>query len=129
VKITLATGRVVSMAQLHQRGTYAGVLAGKFDQRLSRMMIEEITQEAAQHGPAGCRPHVVLPPPAAIAHRLPGVACIAVLESGELRGGSEPYSSVVVAWFQDDFLSPMPEAVAARIRDMDWEKTAVEWCP
>ena len=124
---TLTSGRRVSLARLHQTRTYAGVLAGKPGPRLNQDLIDAVVDEAERYGVA--RPRLIPPSAEAFAQRLPSIACIAVLESGELKGGTEPYSGMTVVWFQDEFGTPFPKEVDAHIRAIDWEAEAQEWCP
>ena len=125
---TLTSGRRVTLARLHQARTYAGVLAGKPGPRLNQDLIDELVAEAEEYG-GDTRPCLIAPNAEAFAVRLPSIACIAVLESGELKEGTEPYSGMTVVWFQDEFGPPFPAEVDAQIRALDWEAAAHEWCP
>jgi hypothetical protein len=126
VKITLASGREVWLGALNQRHTYAGVLAGKPDARTNQPVIDELLEDA-KRTVAGSTPQLVGSPD--VSGRLPAVACIAELQSGGLmREGSEPYSSMSVAWFQDDFALPIAPAIVASIQSLDWEAEAIDWC-
>jgi hypothetical protein len=59
---------------------------------------------------------------------LPAVACIGHFDSGALkRPGSEPYSSLVVVWFQDRFAAPIDADVRVQIERLDWEGLAKDW--
>lgn len=130
MKITLETGRVVSLVELHQWRTYAGMLAGKPDAQINEGHIEEALTSAKQYGIEGSEPYLVAPSPEVMATRLPAVLCIAVLESSELkRDPSEPYSSLTVAWWQEQLAPPMDPVVAARVSAIDWESQAVPFCP
>ena len=126
---TLSSGRVVSVAELHQRQTYAGVLAGRPGPRLNQAVIDAILEEAKWYGVAR-EARFIRPSADAFAGRLPSVACIAVLESGQLaRQGSEPYSSMTVVWFQDELAPPFEKNLETYLRSIDWETSAQEWCP
>ncbi len=127
MNFTLNSGRRVLVARLHQRRTYGGVLAGKPGPRLNQDLVDELVGEAENYGGAGIQ--VIRPSAEAFAERLSSIACIAVLESGELKGGTEPYSGMTIAWFQDELGPPFPAEVDAHIRALDWEATAHEWCP
>lgn len=83
-KFTLNSGRRVSLAELHQRSTYAGVLAGKPETRLNQAVLDSILDEAKGYGFGECQPKLISPSAEAIAGRLPPIACIAVLHSNEL---------------------------------------------
>ena len=126
---TLTSGRRVSIEQLHQRGTYAGVLAGKLGARLNQALIDDLVVEARSYGYGETPPILIPPEPAALEGRLPAVACIAVLNSDGLARGSEPYSTVTIAWVQPELAPPIPAQIEAHIRALDWEAKATEWCP
>ena len=126
-QLVLESGRRVSLAQLHQEPTYAGVLAGKPAQHLNEIIIEDIVDGARQYSVA--EPVLISPSSDALSNRLPGIACVAVLASGELNGGSEPYSAMTFVWFQEELAVPFPPEVEATIRAVDWEAAAAEWCP
>jgi hypothetical protein len=128
-ELRLDCGRRVSIAQLHQAPTYAGVLAGKMGPYLNQLVIDSLVEEAEGYSVPGIEPLLVAPSAEAFANKLPAIACIAVLESGELKNGHEPYSAMTVAWFQDELAPPFPNDVEALIRGMDWEAVAKEWCP
>lgn len=129
MQITLNSGRVVSLGELHQWGTYAGLLAGKPDARMNADHIRRLLSEAKRYGVAGAEPHLVPPIPAQLETRLPAVNCIAVLNSDALqRPGSEPYSSLTVAWYQEDFAPPIAASVEQQILAIDWEAHAKDWC-
>ncbi len=56
------------------------------------------------------------------------VACLGHFDSGELkRPGSEPYSSLVVVWFQNRFAAPIDPGVLTQIERLDWEGLARDW--
>ena len=69
--------------------------------------------------------------PVMLAHtgpHLPAVTCIGEFHSGEFaKPDSEPYSSLVVVWFQDAFSPAVSETVVAQIEALDWEKLARDW--
>jgi hypothetical protein len=55
-------------------------------------------------------------------------ACIGQFDSGELnRRDSEPYSSLVIVWFQDDFALPIDAGVQTQIERVNWEELARDW--
>jgi hypothetical protein len=124
--LNLGRGRIVSVAELYQRPTYAGVLAGKPGPRLNQSMIDQLLVQAKRYG-CSLEPRIVAPSAEAFATELPPVACIAVLESGGF--GGEPCSSLTVAWFQEHLAPPFPQEVERYVRSLDWEAVAVEWCP
>lgn len=126
---TLASGRKVSLELLHQRGTYAGVLAGKPGAQLNKMVLDDLVGEAQSYGLAESSPRLISPDPTALEGRLPGVACIAVLNSEALPHSREPYSTITIVWLQSELAPPIPPRIEAHIRNLDWETEAAEWCP
>jgi len=59
---------------------------------------------------------------------LPSTTCIALFNSTALsRRDSEPYSSMVVVWFQNEFALPIEDEVLGLIRRIDWESQAADW--
>ena len=128
-RFALPSGRVVSVAELHQRQTYAGVLAGKPGPHLNRVVTDGLLEEAKLYGIAR-EPRFIRPSDHAWAGRLPSVACVAVLESSQLaRPGSEPYSSMTIVWLQDELGPPFAAEFGAFVQTIDWEASAQEWCP
>jgi hypothetical protein len=128
VKLTLASGRMVSFAELHQTRTYAGLLAGKPGPRLNAAVIDALMEEATVYG-VGDSPRLIPLSSEAMTTRLPRIACFAVLESDALPRSREPYSSLTIIWFQDEFGPPFPPFVIDYVRALNWETSAHAWCP
>ena len=134
MRLTLTSGRHVSLASLKQWRTYGGMLAGRPDAAINEAHIEDLLEEARRYTVAGGEPMMVQPKVTTAGRpgkeHLPGITCIAVFESGELaREDSEPYSSLTVAWFQDAFALPIDPDVEAQVRAVDWEAAAKDWMP
>lgn len=129
MQVTLKSGRAVTISELHQHGTYAGLLAGKPDARMNADHIRRLLTEAKRYGLDGAEPYLIPPAPAQLEARLPAVSCIAVLNSDALqRPGSEPYSSLTVAWYQEHFAPPITASVEQQILAIEWETRAKDWC-
>lgn len=137
MKIALETGRSVALARLEQWRTYQGLLCGKPTQAQNDGKVLEVIEAARTLCAAG-EPHLIRPSRRTIAgdnaHRtmagelLPATTCIAVFNSTALaRGYSEPYSSMAVVWFQEEFALPIEDEVLGLIRRIDWENQAVDW--
>ena len=127
MRIVLTSGREVSLGVLNQKLTYAGVLCGKLDARANKPIIDTLLEDAKRFVVAGGNAHLIGPDD--ISAQLPAVACVAELQSGVLRRkGSEPYSSMTIAWFQGEFALPIAEDVLRKIRAIDCEGGAVDWC-
>lgn len=137
MKIVLASGREISLSNLRQGKTYAGMLNGFFDARVAQYEIEQLIDEARELSVEGCEPFLIQPvlnvtqlPSGRTQEKLPPIACIARFSSNELkRPDSEPYSSLVFAWFQDKFAMPIDAEVLDEIKAVDWERHAKDWMP
>jgi hypothetical protein len=135
MKIVLASGREIGLSRLQQGRTYAGMLNGFFDARVNQHEIDQLLEEARELAVVDCEPFLIQPAPAItelpsgrMQEKLPPITCVADFRSNELnRAGSEPYSSLAVAWFQDEFAMPIDTEVLNQIRKIDWERHAKDW--
>ncbi|MEI6300395.1 MAG: hypothetical protein WCR74_03050 [Betaproteobacteria bacterium] len=139
MKITFPSGRIASLGELVQFRAYAGLLAGLPDSRINQRQIDDLINEGRRIHLDGCEPVLIHPRIKTIEHtnsgqsaqelRLPDICCAARFESGALlRANSEPYSSLVVVWFQDEFAMPIPTEIEHQISQIDWERDAADWC-
>ncbi|MGQ0655004.1 MAG: hypothetical protein ACT4P4_22510 [Betaproteobacteria bacterium] len=95
---------------------------------MNRGLIDSLCKEAQGHGADGAEPYLIEPDAEHLVSRLPAVSCIAVFDSGPLESDdAEPYSSLVVAWFQDEF-GPIPSKILKLVDAVDWESCASPWC-
>jgi hypothetical protein len=135
MKIILTSGREIALSALHQSLTYSGVLAGRLDADAKDDQIEVLLDKANQVFMEGTEPHLIPPvtvktemPGGWTQEKLPAVMCLAEFGSGELkRPGSNPYSSMFFAWFQDEFALPIDPGVVRQIQQIDWEANAIDW--
>jgi len=131
------SGRTLSMGRLSQRRTYAGLLAGIPDKDMNLRRIGELLDEAQSLAVAGCGVFLIETVPKVrelqrrgekvVEERLPAISCAARFDSGELAPSGDPYSSLVVAWFQQEFGLPTDPGILGQIADIDWERHAAEW--
>ena len=139
MKITFPSGRIASLVELTQSLTYAGLLAGLPNSRFNQRQIDDLIKEGRRIHIGGRAPVLIDPNIKTIEHtrrgrpvqelRLPDICCAARFESGALlRANSEPYSSLVVVWFQDEFAMPIAPDIEQQMAKIDWEKDAVDWC-
>ena len=137
MKIALETGRSIALARLEHWRTYQGLLCGKPTQAQNDEKVLRVIEAARTHCAAG-DPHLIRPRRRTIAgdnergtmagELLPATTCIALFNSTALaRSDSEPYSSMVVVWFQEEFALPIEDDVLGLIRRIDWESQAVDW--
>ena len=139
LKLTLNSGRVISLGVLCQDRTYEGHLAGYPHKRMNDETIERLLAKAPkltsdQGKPLLIDPVISVRDRGARAimgpeERLPEVACVARFDSNALaKIGSEPYSSLTIVWFQEAFGVPTDATILEQIRAIDWEDRATDWC-
>jgi hypothetical protein len=137
VKIQQVSGRTLSMGRLSQWRTYEGLLAGIPDKEMNRRYIADLVDEARSLAVAGCDVFLIEPiakvrelqrrGEKVVEEKLPAIACAARFDSGELTASGEPYSSLVVAWFQEAFGLPTDPGILGQIAAIDWERHSGEW--
>lgn len=139
MRIDLASGRAISLSSMTQWRTNGGLLCGTPSEATNDEKLRRVVDEARQFGGNLGEPLVIDPPRASVpgdsvrgtsgGEWLPKVTCIAVFNSDALSSdpASEPYSSLVVAWFQNAFALPIDDAVLTSIRRIDWERRATGW--
>jgi hypothetical protein len=157
MNITLDSGRGIVLSRLEQWRAYEGVLAGMPNRAMNGRIMDEVRSRAQPHCLEGAAPYLVPPrlmpvetrPASAESlkrtgmtaeqsaardqqmhyEQLPAVVCVAVFNSDGLsKPDSEPYSSLTMIWFQDDFALPVDAQVLAHIQSLDWEALARDWC-
>jgi hypothetical protein len=131
------SGRTLSMGRLSQWRTYEGLLAGRPDKEMNQRRIGDLLEEARSLAVAGCGVFLIEPVPKVrelqrrgekvVEERLPAICCAARFDSGELTPSGDPYSSLVVAWFQEEFGLPTDPGILGQIAGIDWERHAAEW--
>ena len=156
MQITLPTNRTITLVRLRQWFTYYGLLAGIPRRAGNQEIIDRALAKAKAECMQGLNPILIPPvstpmpyhppPDANLKMRdvspaqdqynwnarhyetLPPVVCIGQFDSGELkRPDSEPFSSLVIVWFQDNFALPIDADVQAQIEQVDWEALARDW--
>lgn len=137
MNIRQVSGRTLSMGRLSQWRTYEGLLAGIPDKEMNRRRIGDLLDEAQSLAFAGCSAFLIQPVvkvrelqrrgEKVVEEKLPAIACLARFDSSALTASGEPYSSLVVAWFQEAFGLPTDSEILQQIADVDWDRHAVEW--
>lgn len=125
------------MGRLSQWRTYEGLLAGIPDKEMNQRRIGDLLDEARRLAFAGCNAFLIQPVvkvrelqrrgEKVVEERLPAISCLARFDSTSLTTSDEPYSSLVVAWFQEAFGLPADPDILGQIAGIDWERHAVEW--
>lgn len=121
MRMSLETGRSVALVRLEQWQTYQGLLCGKPSRVQNDGKVLQVIEAARTLWAAG-EPHLIPPGRRTIAgdaergtmagEFLPATICIALLNSTALaRADSEPYSSMAVIWFQEEFVLPIEDEV------------------
>lgn len=124
MKITLNTGRRIALTRIEQELTYLGVLAGRKGDEMDARHTQAALAAAQAQLHEDARPVLLKPAKTPLAN----VTCVGFLHSDELlKPDSEPYSSLAIVWFQDDFGLPIAEEALAQIKALDWESLARDW--
>lgn len=136
MQIELESGRLIRLAHLEQYRTYAGLLCGQPSSESNDEKIRRTVEQAmASHSHAGT-PQLIAPARKFVRRRTPdgidgewlgAVTCIAVFDSDAISV-EEPYSSLAIVWFQEEFALPIDASVVAAIRKLDWDRIAGDWC-
>jgi uncharacterized protein (TIGR02996 family) len=144
-KLSLRSGRRITLEALDQVMTYAGLLVGVPNREANDRFIEDALRAAERHCVGEARPHLIPPPrrdyfcePGDMEHLraefpdrapewLPLVRCIgSFLDVVQARDKSKDISVLVVVWFQDEYALPIREPALSQIRDLDWESLAAD---
>lgn len=134
LELTLASGRKITLEELVQCRTYAGLLAGYPTRPLNRRRVERAIERARESligtplliepvetdcgAPTGAdEPRVELPP----------ITCIGSFRSdAPARDLEEVDSYLTVVWFQPEWALPIDAAIIHRIEAVDWELLATD---
>jgi uncharacterized protein (TIGR02996 family) len=144
-KLSLRSGRRITLEALDQVMTYAGLLIGAPNRERNDGIIEDALRAAERHCAGEARPHLIPPPrrdyfcepgdmerlraesPDRAPEWLPPVRCIgSFLDVVKARDKSKDISVLVVVWFQDEYALPIREPSLSLIRDLDWESLAAD---
>jgi hypothetical protein len=122
---------------LHQRRTYDGLLIGYPYPEMNNRRVQETLDRAYRDYPIFGTPLLIEPvrtsmpkhPSDIMAHKeIPVVTCVAVFESNELgEPDSDPCSSRVIVWYQNQFALPIDPDVQSAIELFDWDSMATDW--
>jgi hypothetical protein len=137
-ELQLRSGRLVRVQELRQRRFYEGLLEGLPTTEFNRRHLEDIL--AAERGRFYGADPVLIPPnetpisrPVDRPYRFgvpasfPEKVCVARLESPQpARDPSKHLSGLGVVWFQPEFAFPIEAGVLEQLRDLDWDRHAVD---
>ena len=148
--LRLNSGREVTLDQLTQSRTYAGLLEGTPDRKSNDLSLEWLLARARKDPASKGKPYLVEPvrrsflrvegdmqyvldqqsdrPPEfrRIPEWLLPIECIGIFRShSPARDHTKDASSLTVVWHQDDF--GIDSQAVERLRSVDWEQYAVDW--
>jgi hypothetical protein len=135
-EVGVEAGRKVHLYRIYQTRTYEGALAGQAERGADRRIIEHAIAFARQRlkfrgAPTLIPIRSVRGPVHAAAEghdRLPDILCIGeFLWARPVRDVSQMYSSATFVWFQDQFAPPITPDVLEELREIEWERVAVDW--
>jgi len=143
-KLTLDSGRSVTMVAMHQEMTYRGLVEGIPRRELNDDCIRDAIQHARRLCLPGASP-VLIPPARRDYHRRPGdmderhaaagepveflpsITCTGVFDDAlPAQDGNKDYSELTVVWYQDRYAFPISKTVVSQIRALDWKKLATD---
>jgi hypothetical protein len=135
----LASGRNIHLRFLEQSLVYEGLMAGIPNREDNQRFVDRFMERARKHF-NGNAPYLIPPPKRPIEDPqppfarsgqpmlLPPVACIARFYSHyEASDPAKDYSVLAVLWFQDEFAFPIDPAVMRHLRELAWERHAVDY--
>jgi hypothetical protein len=129
-RITLGSGREVSLCQLTQELTYAGLLEGVPNRKLNKMQVDGLVAKWRKLQPVHLVPPVETPiewrqpwPFGSEPAKLPTVTCIGRFWSDTFITGDHP-TTLTIIWFQNEFAMPIDPAVLAKIIGLHWDALA-----
>jgi hypothetical protein len=135
-EIELTSGRVVFLRELHQIGTYEGLLNGLPTKERNERLVARTLQERV-HKRYAVPVHLIAPHERALEMpdgetypfgtpaALPAVTCIGRFESlSPKEKDAGDASGLVVLWFQDMFQYPLSTEILAGLRAIDWQAHA-----
>jgi len=135
-EIELHSGRIVFVRELHQIGTYEGLLNGLPTKEKNERLVARILQERV-HARYGMPVHLIAPRermlkmpdgetyPFGTPAALPGVTCVGRFESlSPTRKDAGDASGLVVLWFQETFQYPLSPEILTSLQAIDWQACA-----
>ena len=133
-EIELNTGRIITLRELHQTLTYAGLLEGTPTSAMNAHHVQSIVQ-AQLNTALGGAVHLIEPVEVPIQRgaiptrtyaRIPLITCVGMFESEPARVRLCA-SALVIIWFQESFGPPIDIAVLTEIKRTPWEALACDF--
>lgn len=141
-EITLDSGRIIELADLHQYRTYAGQLCGYPKKETNDRKVAYVLNDCLTVFKYDCHP-LLIPPKTTSWPDYPGVKnphglgypCVSlpvvtsygVFDSTPTIRNDGCNSALVVVWFQDHFGPPTDPETLEYLREIDWDNRAVDY--
>ena len=130
-EITLQSGRVITLTQLHQRRTYEGLLEGLPTSEMNARQIRGIVSVQLRTAPGGAV-HLIEPIETPVEGAIPGrgyariptITCVGRFQSQQAARVQMCASELTVIWFQESFSPSIAPAALAELVKTPWEALA-----
>jgi len=142
-KISLNSNRIISLEEIHQHLTYAGLLEGLPTKRINKEIIDDIKNIANEKIWASSTPYILksYESPIKLSEdrevyyksrgpeyeriRLPKIICIGHFMSDAITDDFM-FSSLTIVWFQEDWMMPIDNNILIQIKSINWDKHATQ---
>ena len=142
-KISLDSRRTISLDELHQHLTYAGLLEGLPTRKLNKDILSELKDTVHNKIWASTTPHIIKPheSPVKLSDErkayyqargpewepviLPKIICIGHFMSDAITDDFM-FSSLTIVWFQEDWMMPIDNTILQQIKSINWDKHATQ---
>lgn len=143
-KITLNSGRIITLHEIYQDLTYSGLLEGFPNKLTNKEIVPNAIKTAKQKLYDVTIPHIVHPAENPINIKLsdwtkkyyehlgidgpsefPRIKCIANFES-DCVNNDYCFSYLTIIWFQNDWVLPIDKNIIKKIKAIDWDKKAID---
>jgi len=142
-KISLDSKRIIALEEIHQHLTYVGLLEGLPTRRINKEIISEIKNIANEKIWASSTPYIVKPDESPIKLSedretyyksrgpeyeritLPKIICIGHFMSDAITDDFM-FSSLIIVWFQEDWMMPIDNKILTQIKSINWDKHATQ---
>ncbi len=142
-KITLNSGRIIALEEIHQHLTYLGLLEGLPNSRMNNEILKELPKIANKKIWGNTSPYIIKPKGDNIKLKkerieyykskgsdfvpmsFPKICCLGHFSSNSITD-DYMFSNLTIAWFQDDWIMPIDELILNQIKQLNWDNLAIE---
>ena len=136
-ELGLLSGKGIHLRELWQYLTYDGLLEGLPTEEMNERTLQHLLARYKDRPYPGA-PYLIRPTqrridssqrdpyPFGNPSALPRVTCISRFESRD-AALDQPFSGLVVIWFQQEFAFPIDPAVVTQIETIDWQEHAAHY--